>query len=48
VPNTPLVAHFDVKLLPDNDGKSQELVDRMPIVVSGVNIENSQTSNEYW
>ena len=39
VPNTPLVAHFDGKLLPENDGQSEELVDRMPIVVSGVNIE---------
>jgi len=39
VPNTPLVAHFDGKLLPDSDGQSDELVDRMPIVVSGVNIE---------
>ena len=39
VPNTPLVAHFDGKLLPDSDGHSEELVDRMPIVVSGVNIE---------
>jgi hypothetical protein len=36
VPNTPLVAHFDSKLLPDSDGN---LVDRMLIVVSGMNIE---------
>ena len=39
VPNTPLVAHFDGKLLPENDGRLEELVDRMPIVVSGVNTE---------
>jgi hypothetical protein len=39
VPNTPLVAHFDAKLLPDNDGQSQEFFDRMPIIVSGVNTE---------
>ena len=36
MPNTPLIAHFDEKLLPDTDG---DLVDRMPIVVSGVNVE---------
>ena len=39
IPSTPLVAHFDGKLLPDSDGRSDELVDRMPIVVSGVNVE---------
>ena len=31
-----MVAHFDGKLLPDNDGG---LVDRMPIVVSGLHVE---------
>jgi hypothetical protein len=36
LPNTPLVAHFDGKLLPGSDGA---LVDRMPIVVSGLNVE---------
>jgi hypothetical protein len=36
VPDIPLVAHFDSKLLPDSDGN---LVDRMPVVVSGMNIE---------
>ena len=35
-PGTPLVAHFDGKLLPDNDGR---LVDRMPIVVSRLQVE---------
>jgi hypothetical protein len=35
-PTTPLVAHFDGKLLPYNDG---ELVDRMPVVVSGLHVE---------
>ena len=35
-PNTPLVAHFDGKRLPDNDGG---LVDRMPIVISGLHVE---------
>jgi hypothetical protein len=39
VPNTSLVAHFDRKLLPDYDGRSQELADRLPFVVSGVNTE---------
>jgi len=39
VPTTPLIAHFDGKLLPDNDGRTDELVDRMPIVVSGLNVE---------
>ena len=38
-PNTPLVAHFDGKLLPNSNGRMEELVDRMPIVVSGVNME---------
>ena len=37
VPSTPLVAHFDGKLLPDS--QSEELVDRMPIVVSGLKTE---------
>jgi len=36
LPNTPLVAHFDGKLLPDHDGVNS---DRMPIVVSGKEIE---------
>ena len=36
VPNSQLIAHFDGKLLPDTDG---DLVDRMPIVLSGVNVE---------
>ena len=35
-PETPLVAHFDGKLLPDQDGVNS---DRMPVVVSGINIE---------
>lgn len=35
-PETPLVAHFDGKLLPNEDGVNS---DRMPIVVSGLNIE---------
>lgn len=35
-PNTPLIAHFDGKRLPDTEGISS---DRMPIVVSGKNIE---------
>ena len=35
-PNTPLVAHVDGKLLPDNDGGN---VDRMPVVVSGKRIQ---------
>ena len=35
-PDTPLIAHFDGKLLPDNDGLNY---DRMPIVVSGKNTE---------
>lgn len=39
VPTMPLIAHFDSKLLPDNDGRTEELVDRMPIVVSGLNTE---------
>jgi len=33
---TPLIAHFDGKMLPDTDGV---MVDRMPIVVSGLHIE---------
>jgi len=37
VPSTPLVAHFDGKLLPDS--QSEELVDQMPIVVSGLKTE---------
>ncbi|ESN97899.1 hypothetical protein HELRODRAFT_177551 [Helobdella robusta] len=36
LPNTPLVAHFDGKLLPDFDGVN---IDRLPIVVSGKNVE---------
>jgi hypothetical protein len=36
LPNTPLIIHFDGKLLPDND---LQLVDRIPIFVSGKNIE---------
>jgi len=36
VPNTPLIDHFDGKLLPDTEG---DLVNRMPIVISGLNIE---------
>jgi len=36
VPNTPLIAHFDRKLLLDTDG---DLVDRIPIVISGLNVE---------
>ena len=39
VPTTPLIAHFDGKLLPDSDGRTEVLVDRMPIVVSGLNTE---------
>ena len=39
VPNTPLVAHFDGKMLPDRGSQLDELTDRMPIVVSGLNIE---------
>ena len=35
-PNTPLIAHFDGKILPDHDCINS---DRMPIVVSGKNIE---------
>jgi hypothetical protein len=35
-PKTPLVAHFDGKLLPDNKSSN---VDRMPVVVSGKGIE---------
>lgn len=35
-PSTPLVAHFDGKLLPDNDGATS---DRLPVVVSGKEIE---------
>lgn len=31
-PKTPLIAHFDGKLLPDNEGINS---DRMPVVVSG-------------
>ena len=34
-----MIAHFDSKLLPDNDGRTEELVDRMQIVVSGLNTE---------
>ncbi|ESO00474.1 hypothetical protein HELRODRAFT_175915 [Helobdella robusta] len=36
LPNTPLVAHFDGKLLPDFNGVN---IDRLPIVVSGKNVE---------
>ena len=36
VPNTPLVAHFDSKILPDTYGN---LADRMPIIISGLNVE---------
>ncbi|ESO04237.1 hypothetical protein HELRODRAFT_172593 [Helobdella robusta] len=36
LPNTHLVAHFDEKLLPDFDGVN---IDRLPIVVSGKNVE---------
>ena len=39
VPTMPLIAHFDSNLLPDNDGRTEELVDWMPIVVSGLNTE---------
>lgn len=35
-PNTPLVAHFDGKLMPDETGVSS---DRLPVVVSGVDTE---------
>jgi hypothetical protein len=35
-PATPLIAHFDGKLLPDRDGSKS---DRMPIVVSGKDVE---------
>jgi hypothetical protein len=37
MPNTPLVAHFDRKLLPDDDGA--RLVDEMPVVVSELQVE---------
>jgi len=40
VPNTPLIDHFDGKLLPDTDG---DLVDRMPIVISDLNVEKLLT-----
>ena len=35
VPNTPLIPHFDSKILPDTHGN---LADRMPIVISGLNV----------
>ena len=35
-PHTPLVVHFDGKLLPDTDGKKS---DRMPVVITGKDIE---------
>lgn len=35
-PNTPLIAHFDSKILPDADGCNY---DRLPIIVSGKGIE---------
>ena len=31
VPNTPFIVHFDGKLLPDSDGRLEDLVDRMTI-----------------
>lgn len=34
--DTPLIAHFDGKLLPNNDGMNY---DRLPIVVSGIGVE---------
>ena len=39
VPNTPLIVHFDGKVLLNSDGRLEDLVARMPIVVSGINIE---------
>ena len=36
VPNTALIAHFDGKMLPDCTGN---FADRMPVVVSGLNVE---------
>ena len=35
-PDTPLVVHFDGKLMPDNDGT---MADRLPVVVSGKDVE---------
>lgn len=35
-PSTPLIAPFDSKLLPHNDG---EVSDQMPVVVSGNDVE---------
>ena len=35
-PNTPLIAHFDGKFLPDHNGVT---FDSMPVVVSGMNTE---------
>ena len=36
VSNTPLILHFDSKILPDTYGN---LADRMPIIISGLNVE---------
>ena len=36
-PSTPLIVHWDGKLLPDITGK--EKVDRLPVIVSGVDLE---------
>ena len=36
MPNTPLIAQFDSKILPDTYGN---LADRVPIIISGLNVE---------